>query len=73
MDVRKRMKMKTITEYIAGVCVWSMYTEFNLRRNVQFYRFQMFQCGHSKTHQNVSLSGHESIDAFSMTTLLKTH
>ena len=38
MDVRKRMKMKTITEYIAGVYVWSMYTEFNLRHNVQFYR-----------------------------------
>ena len=73
MDVRKRMKMKTITEYIAGVCVWSMYTELNLRYNVQFYRFQTFQCGHSKTHQNVSLSGHESIDAFSMKTLLKTH
>ena len=73
MDVRKPMKMKTITEYIAGVCVWSMYTEFNLRHNVQFYRFQTFQCGHSKTHQNVSLSGHESIDAFSMKTLLKTH
>ena len=48
-----------------------MYTEFNLRYNVEFYRFQTFQCGHSKTHQNVSLSGHESIDAFSMKTLWK--
>ena len=53
MDVRKPMKMKTITEYIAGVCVWSIYTEFNLRHNVQFYRFQTFQCGHSKTHQKL--------------------
>ena len=69
----KTNENETITEYIAGVCVWSMYTEFNLRYNVQFYRFQTFQCGHSKTHQNVSLSGHESIDTFSMKTLLKTH
>ena len=69
----KTNENETITEYIAGVCVWNMYTEFNLGHNVQFYRSQTFQCGHSKTHQRVSLSGHESIDAFSMTTLLKTH
>ena len=45
----KTNENETITEYIAGVCVWSMYTEFNLCHNVQFYRSQTFQCGHSKS------------------------
>ena len=38
---RKRIKMKT-TENIAGACVCSMRIEFNLRHNVQFYRFRPF-------------------------------
>ena len=41
-DRRKRIKIKTMTENIAGACVCSMRREFNLRPNVQFYRFQTF-------------------------------
>ena len=37
---RKRIKMKTMTETIAGACVCSMRMEFNLCHNVQFYRFR---------------------------------
>ena len=37
---RKRIKMKTMTENIAGACVCSMRIEFNLCHNVQFYRFR---------------------------------
>ena len=33
----KTNENETITEYIAGVCVWSMYTEFNLRHNRAIY------------------------------------
>ena len=49
---RQRIKMKTMTENIAGACVCSMCIEFNLRHNVQFYRFRTFWYGQSKTHQN---------------------
>ena len=55
---RKRIKIKTMTEICqisqARVFV-AMRIEFNLRRNVQFYRFRTFYCGQSKTHQNVSV------------------
>ena len=37
---RKRIKMKTMTENIAGACVCSMRIEINLCHNVQFYRFR---------------------------------
>ena len=40
MSSRKRIKMKTMTENIAGACVCSMRTEFYLRHNKQFYRFR---------------------------------
>ena len=36
-DSRKRIKMKTMAENIAGACVCNMRIEFNLRHNVQFY------------------------------------
>ena len=36
-DSRKRIKMKTMAENIAGACVCNMHIEFNLRHNVQFY------------------------------------
>ena len=39
---QKRIKMKTMTENIAGACVCSMRTEFYLRHNKQFYRFLTF-------------------------------
>ena len=42
MSSRKRIKMKTMTENIAGACVCSMRTEFYLRQNKQFYRFRTF-------------------------------
>ena len=42
VDGRKRIKMKTMTENIAGACVFIMHIEFNLRQNVQFYRFRTF-------------------------------
>ena len=51
----KRIKMKTMTENIEGACACSMRIEFNLRHNVQFYRFLTFLCGQSKTHQNSSV------------------
>ena len=38
VDGRKRIKMKTMTENIAGTCVYSKSTEFNLRHQVQFHR-----------------------------------
>ena len=34
----KRIKMKRVTENIAGAGVCSMRIEFNLRHNVQLYR-----------------------------------
>ena len=39
---KKRIKVKTMSENIAGACVCSMRTEFNLRHNVQLYSFRMF-------------------------------
>ena len=39
VDGRKRIKIKTMTENIAGTCVCSKCTEFNLRHKVQFHRF----------------------------------
>ena len=46
-DGRKRIKMKTMTSYvprglqnIAGTCVCNMHLVFNLRNNVQIYRFR---------------------------------
>ena len=36
---KKRIKVKTMSENIAGACVCSMRIEFNLRHNVQLYRF----------------------------------
>jgi len=39
---KKRMKVKTMTENITGAFVCSMHIEFNLRHNVQFYRFRTF-------------------------------
>ena len=53
VDGQKRMKMKTMTENIPGACACSMRIEFNLRHNVQFYRFLTFLCGQSKTHRSV--------------------
>ena len=34
----KRIKMKRVTENIAGACVSSMRIEFNLRHHVKLYR-----------------------------------
>ena len=42
MDSLKRIKMKMMTENIKGACVCNMRKEFNLRHNVQFYRFRTF-------------------------------
>ena len=42
VDGRKRIKMKMMTNNIAGACVGSMRIEHNLRHNVQFYRFRTF-------------------------------
>ena len=39
VDGRKPIKIKTTTENITGACVCSTRIEFNLRHNVQFYRF----------------------------------
>ena len=39
VDGRKRNKMKTVTENIAGPCVGSMGVDLKLSHNVQFYRF----------------------------------
>ena len=36
---KKRIKVKTMSENIAGACVCNMRIELNLRRNVQLYRF----------------------------------
>ena len=54
-DGQKRIKMKTMTENIAGACVCSMRIEFNLRPNVQFYRFRTFWRGQTKTPHNGSV------------------
>ena len=56
--------MKTVTENIAGACACSMRIEFNLRHNVQFYRFLTFLCGQSKTHQNSSVNANCSMREF---------
>ena len=64
VDEQKRMKMKTMTENIAGACACSMRIEFNLRHNVQFYRFLTFLCGQSKTHQNSSVNANWSMGEF---------
>ena len=39
---RKRIKVKTMIEYITGARACSMRKESNLRHNVQFYRFRTF-------------------------------
>ena len=39
VDGRKRIKMKTMTENVAGPCVGSMGVDLKLSHNVQFYRF----------------------------------
>ena len=39
---RKRIKMKTMTENIAGACDCSMRIKLNVRHNVQFYCFRKF-------------------------------
>ena len=39
VDGRKRIKMETMTENIAGACVCSMRLESNLRHNFQFSQF----------------------------------
>ena len=61
---RKRIKIKTMTEICqisqARVFV-AMRIEFNLRRNLQFYRFRTFYSGQSKTHQNVSVDANRSM------------
>ena len=54
-DGPKRIKMKTMTENIVGVCVCSVRIEFNLRPNVQFYPFGTFWRGQTKTPQNGSV------------------
>ena len=64
VDEQKRMKRKTMTENIAGACACSMRTEFNLRHNVQFYRFLTFLCGQSKTHQNSGVNANWSMREF---------
>ena len=52
---RKRVKLETMTENIAGACVCSMRIEFNLRHSLHLYRFWTFYCGQSKKHQNGSV------------------
>ena len=64
VDGQKRMKMKTMTENIAGACGCRMRIEFNLRHNVQFYRFLTFLCGQSKTNQNSSVDANWSMREF---------
>ena len=56
--------MKTMTENIEGACACSMRIEFNLRHNVQFYRFLTFLCGQSKTNQNSSVDANWSMREF---------
>ena len=55
-DGRKRIKMKTMTSYvprassnIAGACVCNMRIVFNLRNNVQIYRFSVHSRKRIKT------------------------
>ena len=50
-----------MTENIAGAYLYSLHIEFNLRQNVQFYRFRTFWCGESKTHQNCSFDAIRSM------------
>ena len=50
-----------MSENIAGACVCSMHTEFNLRDNVQLYRFRKFYCGQMTKHQNSSVDATRSI------------
>ena len=38
-----------------------MHIGFNLRQNVQFYRFRTFQCEQSKTHQNGRVDANRSM------------
>ena len=45
---------------IAGACVCSMRIGFNLRHNVQFYRFRTFECEQSTTHQNGRVDANRS-------------
>ena len=61
VEDRKRIKMKTMTENITGACDFSMRIEFNLRHNVQFYRFLTFEWGQSKTHENGRVDENRSI------------
>ena len=58
---RKRIKMKTVTVNITGAYVCNMCVEFNLRHNVQFYRFRTFYREQSKTHQNGGVEANRSI------------
>ena len=46
---------------IAGACVCSMHIGFNLRQNVQFYRFRTFECEQSKIHQNGRVDANRSM------------
>ena len=74
-DGRKRIKMKTNTENIAGTRVCSVRIEIHLRHNVQFYRSRTFQCGQQKTYQNGSLDANRSMRfrCLRKRILLKTH
>ena len=42
VDGRKSIKMKTMTDNIAGACICSMSVAHNVRHNVQFYGFRTF-------------------------------
>ena len=46
---RERIKMKTISRNIAGVCLCSMRKELNLSLNVQFHCFERFSAD-SRNH-----------------------
>ena len=51
VDGWKRIKMKMMTETITGECDCSMHIKFSLHHSIQFYHFQMFLSGQSKTYQ----------------------
>ena len=48
MDGRKSIKMKTMTDNIAGACICSMSVAHNVRHNVQFYDFERFSVDSQK-------------------------
>ena len=72
VDGRKRIKIKWMTENVAGTCICSMCIEFNRHVTTAILSFSTFFSVDSRKRIKTKC-GCESIDAFKFSMTTKTH